>query len=151
MLASFRKKKVLLLFQKKRFLSKSGRARKLRGARVTASLAYKVGAMVCVHAKSAAGATPLAPRRQQPGREIESCGDIPGRQHVVDGFTAAAGAVRRQRPPANVDVATDRAMRMTSAPSCAKVRPPSGGTTKAETSTMRRSLRMPGMPFVTRW
>jgi hypothetical protein len=33
-------------------VGKSGRARKLRGAQVTASHAYKVGAVVCVHAKA---------------------------------------------------------------------------------------------------
>src|SRR6202795_3248888 len=33
------------------WVGKSGRARKLRGARVTASHAYKVGAVVCVHAR----------------------------------------------------------------------------------------------------
>jgi hypothetical protein len=33
-------------------VGKSGRARKLRGAEVTASHAYKVGAVVCVHAKA---------------------------------------------------------------------------------------------------
>ena len=34
------------------WVGKSGRARKLRDARVTASHAYKVGAVVCVHAKA---------------------------------------------------------------------------------------------------
>jgi hypothetical protein len=34
------------------WVGKSGRARKLRGAEVTASHAYKVGAVVCVHAKA---------------------------------------------------------------------------------------------------
>ena len=34
------------------WVGKSGRARKLRGAQVTASHAYKVGAVVCVHAKA---------------------------------------------------------------------------------------------------
>jgi hypothetical protein len=34
------------------WIGKFGRARKLRGARVTASHAYKVGAVVCVHAKA---------------------------------------------------------------------------------------------------
>ncbi len=34
------------------WVGKSGRARKLRDARVTASAAYKVGAVVCVHAKA---------------------------------------------------------------------------------------------------
>jgi hypothetical protein len=34
------------------WVGKSGRARKLRNARVTASHAYKVGAVVCVHAKA---------------------------------------------------------------------------------------------------
>ena len=34
------------------WVGKSGRARKLRGARVTASQAYRVGAVVCVHAKA---------------------------------------------------------------------------------------------------
>ncbi|MEE3504095.1 transposase [Acidiphilium acidophilum] len=33
------------------WVGKSGRARKLRGARVTASHAYQVGAVVCVHAR----------------------------------------------------------------------------------------------------
>jgi hypothetical protein len=34
------------------WVGKSGRARKMRGARITASHAYKVGAVVCVHAKA---------------------------------------------------------------------------------------------------
>ena len=34
------------------WVGKSGRARKLRGAQVTASHAYQVGAVVCVHAKA---------------------------------------------------------------------------------------------------
>jgi hypothetical protein len=34
------------------WVGKSGRARKLRGARVTASHAYQVGAVVCVHARA---------------------------------------------------------------------------------------------------
>ena len=33
------------------WVGRSGRARKLRGARVTASHAYRVGAVVCVHAR----------------------------------------------------------------------------------------------------
>ena len=33
------------------WVGRSGRARKLRGARVTASHAYQVGAVVCVHAR----------------------------------------------------------------------------------------------------
>ena len=39
-------------------------------------------------------------------------------------------------------------MRMTSAPSCASVMPPSGAATKADASTMRRPARMPSFDMV---
>ena len=52
------------------WVGRSGRARKLRGARITASHAYQVGAVVCVHArdmKEPGAWRPVTPRRP-PGR-----------------------------------------------------------------------------------